>query len=55
MMEMDMSLVPIDCESVTVMFDVINATLCLWRGKARKLWSATMAMKAEKTELTQRH
>ena len=53
MMEMDMSLVPID--SVTVMFDVINATLCLWRGKARKLWSATMAMKAEKTELTQRH
>ena len=55
MMEMDMSLVPIDCESVTVMFDVINATLCLCRGKAWKLWSATMAMKAEKTELTQRH
>ena len=30
-MEMDMSFVAVDCESVAVMFDVINASLCLWR------------------------
>ena len=37
MMEVDMSLVSVDCESLTVMFDVINARLCLWRGKAWNL------------------